>query len=189
MPTLFADMVRHAASDGLAIDAPAQPGARIAIDQPGDIRARRARLDLATLDAKTRLALVAYRAAAAVDPRQRLMLVMNEAAGPPDWADIGLLPPTRDVAATAALARRLGSEGWLRPDVAGRVALTLPAAPATQAEALRQAQRHGASAFALCPEPPRLPPASALSAAFSSSTYPVPTVAQSAMLQTATTSS
>lgn len=172
VPTLFADMMRHAASDGLAIDAPAQPGARIAIDRPGDIRARRARLDLATLDARTRLALAAYRAAAAVDPRQRLMLVMNEAAGPPDWADIGLLPPTRDVAATAALARRLGSEGWLRPDVAGRVALSLPAAPAMQAEALRQAQRQGASAFALCPEPPALPPASALSAAFSSSTYP-----------------
>jgi hypothetical protein len=63
-------------------------------------------------------------------------------------------------------------EGWLRPDVAGRVALTLPALPTLQAEALRQAQRQGASAFALCPEPPTLPPAAPLAAAFSAATYP-----------------
>ena len=172
VPALFADMMRRAASDGVAIEAPAQPGVRIAVDLPGDIRARRARLDPATLDARTRLALAAYRAAAAIDPRQRLMLVMDEAAGPPDWADIGLMPAARDTAATGALAQRLQTDGWLQPEVAGRVAFTLPADPNRQVDALRAAQRRGASAFALCPETPVLPPAAALSAAFSAATYP-----------------
>lgn len=171
--TLYGDMMRHAASDGVAIDAPApSPPARIAIDMPGDIRARRALVDPGSFDARTRLALAAYRAAAAIDPRQRLMLVMNEAAGPPDWADIGLMPPTRDASETGALAKRLQAEGWLRPDVAGRVAFTLPANPGRQVDALRAAQRRGASAFALCPQTPALPPAAALSAAFSAATYP-----------------
>jgi poly-beta-1,6-N-acetyl-D-glucosamine N-deacetylase PgaB len=99
VPALFADMIRHAASDGVAIDAPApSPPARIVVDQPGDIRARRASVEPGSFDARTRLALAAYRAAAAIDPRQRLMLAMNEAGGPPDWADIGLMPPTRDAA-------------------------------------------------------------------------------------------
>jgi peptidoglycan/xylan/chitin deacetylase (PgdA/CDA1 family) len=172
VPTLFTDMMRHAASDGVAIDAPAQPGARIAVDLPGDIRARRARLDPASLDARTRLALTAYRAASTIDPRQRLMLVMNEPSGPPDWADIGLMPPTQDAAGTGALARRLRTDGWLQPEVTGRVAFTLPSDPSRQVEALRATQRHGASAFALCPQTPALPPAPALSAAFSASTYP-----------------
>ena len=172
VPTLFADMMRHAASDGVAIDAPVQSGARIAVDLPGDIRARRARLDPASLDPPTRLALAAYRAASTIDPRQRLMLVMNEPSGPPDWADIGLMPPTQDVAATGALARRLRTDGWLQPEVTGRVAFTLPSDPSRQVEALRAAQRHGASAFALCPGTPALPPAAALSAAFSAATYP-----------------
>jgi peptidoglycan/xylan/chitin deacetylase (PgdA/CDA1 family) len=172
VPALFADMMRRAASDGVAIEAPAQPAARIAVDLPGDIRARRARLDPAALDARTRLALAAYRAAAAIDPRQRLMLVMDEAAGPPDWADIGLMPPLRDAAATGALAQRLQAEGWLQPEVSGRVAFTLPADPNRQVDALRAAQRRGAAAFALCPETPALPPAAALSAAFSAATYP-----------------
>jgi len=37
---------------------------------------------------------------------------------------------------------------------------------------MRQTQRQGGSAFALCPDQPALPPAPALSAAFSSSIYP-----------------
>jgi peptidoglycan/xylan/chitin deacetylase (PgdA/CDA1 family) len=172
VPILFADMMRHAASDGVAIDAPAQSDARIAADLPGDIRARRARLDPASFDARTRLALAAYRAAATIDPRQRLMLVMNEPSGPPDWADIGLMPSMQDAAATGALARRLRTEGWLQPEVTGRVAFTLPSDPSRQVEALRTAQRHGASAFALCPQTPTLPPAPALSAAFSAAIYP-----------------
>jgi poly-beta-1,6-N-acetyl-D-glucosamine N-deacetylase len=173
VPTLFADMMRQTAPDGVAIDAPApSSGARIAADVPGDIRAQRARLDPASLDGRTRLALAAFRAAAVIDPRQRLMLGMEVAGGPPDWADVGLMPPTRDVAATGALAARLQAEGWLRPDVSGRVAFSLPSDPARQVEALRRAQRQGAAAFALCPEPPALPPAAALSAAFSAATYP-----------------
>jgi poly-beta-1,6-N-acetyl-D-glucosamine N-deacetylase len=172
VPTLFADMIRHAASDGVTIDAPAQSGARIAVDLPGDIRARRARLDPASFDPRTRLALAAYRAASTIDPRQRLTLIMNEPSGPPDWADIGLMPPTQDAAATGVLARRLRTDGWLQPEVTGRVAFTLPSDPSRQVEALRAAQRHGASALALCPQTPALPPAAALSAAFSAATYP-----------------
>ena len=41
------------------------------------------------------------------------------------------------------------AEGWLRPEVSGRVAFALPVEPARQIEALRLAQRQGASAFAL----------------------------------------
>jgi hypothetical protein len=82
------------------------------------------------------------------------------------------MPASRDVAATGALAERLRAQGWLRPEVSGRVAFSLPADPARQVEALRRAQRLGAAAFALCPEPPALPPAAALSAAFSAATYP-----------------
>jgi hypothetical protein len=116
--------------------------------------------------------LTAYRAAVAIDPRQRLMLAMNEAAGPPDWADIGLMPPLPDAAATGTLAQRLQSEGWLRPDASGRVAFTLPSDSARQVDALRSAQRRGAAAFALCPQTPTLPPTASLSAAFSAATYP-----------------
>jgi poly-beta-1,6-N-acetyl-D-glucosamine N-deacetylase len=173
VPTLFSDMTRHTAADGLAIDAPApSPAGPIAVDQPGDIRARRARLDPASFDGRTRLALTAFRASAAIDARQRLMLVTNESVGPPDWADIGLMPPSRDGTATGALAQRLQAEGWLRPEVSGRVAFALPSDPARQVEALRAAQRRGAAAFALCPGTPALPPTAALSAAFSAATYP-----------------
>src|SRR5580704_667411 len=173
LPTLFADMLRHAASDGVAIDAPApSPPGRIVVDRPWDIRARRAHIDPRSFDPRTRLALDAYRAAAAIDPRQRLMLVMNDAKGPPDWADIGLMPSAGDAATTGALAQRLKAEGWLQPEVAGRVAFALPPLPARQVEALRAAQRRGASAFALCPQTPALPPTAALSAAFSAATYP-----------------
>jgi poly-beta-1,6-N-acetyl-D-glucosamine N-deacetylase PgaB len=172
VPELFADMMRYTKPDGVAFDVAAPlPASPAVVDQPGDIRARRAGLDSATLDGHARLGLAAYRAAAAIDPRQRLMIRLGEQTGPPDWADIGVLPPASDVASTAALARRLRAEGWLRPTVAGRVALTLPPRPDAQVEALRQAQRQGASAFALCPGP-GLPPPPALAASFSSSTFP-----------------
>ncbi len=173
VPTLFSDMSRHAAADGLAIDATAPSKAGLIVaDQPGDIRARRSRLDPGSFDGRARLGLTAFRASAAIDPRQRLMLVTNESVGPPDWADIGLMPPGRDVAATGVLAQRMQAEGWLRPEVSGRVAFSLPSDPARQVEALRAAQRRGAAAFALCPGTPALPPAAALSAAFSAATYP-----------------
>jgi hypothetical protein len=100
------------------------------------------------------------------------MLAMREPAGPPDWADIGLFPPSEDVHEIAALAGRLRAEGWLRPDVSDRVAISLPAEPERQIAALRYAQREGVTAFALCPNAPELSPPAALSAAFSAATYP-----------------
>jgi hypothetical protein len=165
-------MMRYPTPDGVMIDMPPLAPTPIVPALRADIRARRAALDPAAFEGRVRLGLAAFRAAAFIDPRQRLMIGLAEPTGPPDWADVGLLPQSRSVADTAALAGRLGSEGWLRPDVAGRVAITLPAVPGQQVEALRRAQRQGASAFALCPEPPTLPPASALSAAFSASTFP-----------------
>ncbi|HTP82055.1 MAG TPA: poly-beta-1,6-N-acetyl-D-glucosamine N-deacetylase PgaB [Alphaproteobacteria bacterium] len=172
VPALFADMARHAPATGIVIDAPAPLApATVIPDLPEDIRHRRAALDPAALDSQTRLGLAAYREAATIDPRLRLMVALREFTGPPDWADIGLLPPVADAPQAAALAGRLRAAGWLRPDVAGRVALSLPARPEEQVEAVRSAQRRGVSALALCPEPP-LPPATALSAAFSSATYP-----------------
>jgi peptidoglycan/xylan/chitin deacetylase (PgdA/CDA1 family) len=173
VPRLVADMLRHVRPDGVVIDMPlaAADGAIVAA-RPEIIRAWRAALNPNRLGAPARLGLTAYRAAAAIDPRLRLMLAMEQPAGPPNWADIGLLPPVEDVGQITALAGRLRAEGWLRPDVSGRVAFSLPADPERQIEALRQAQRQGASAFALCPQAPALPPAAALSAAFSAASYP-----------------
>jgi peptidoglycan/xylan/chitin deacetylase (PgdA/CDA1 family) len=170
---LFADMLRFARPDGVMIDlpVPTAPGAIVA-DQPWDIRARRLALNPEHLDGPVRLGLAAYRAAAVIYPRLRLMLAMAQPAAPPDWADVALLPPSEDVGRMTALAGYLRAEGWLRPDVSGRIAFSLPGEPEQQIEALRQAQRQGASAFALCPNAPMLPPSAALSAAFSAATYP-----------------
>jgi peptidoglycan/xylan/chitin deacetylase (PgdA/CDA1 family) len=167
--SLFADMARHVAADGLLIDATVV-GRQVLADRPADIRARRAAIDAAALDAPARRALLAYRGAAAIDPRLRLML--HSPAGPADWADMALVGPQIDAPATTAVTQRLRSEGWLRPDVAGRIALSLPADQRHQVEAIRQSQRLGASAFALCPQPPTLPPSPALASTFSSATYP-----------------
>jgi peptidoglycan/xylan/chitin deacetylase (PgdA/CDA1 family) len=181
--TLFAEMARHTAADGLMLDAPntgASMGGRIVADRPGNIRAARAALDPATLDAQNRRALLAWKAAAYIDPKLRLALASTPgsgaAAGPADWVDTALLGPNEDAAATVALARRLRGDGWLRPDVAGRVALDLPVAADQQIAAIRGAQRETATAFGLCPRPPRpaiaLPPTPALSATFSSASFP-----------------
>ena len=170
---LFADMLRYARPDGVVIDmpVPTAPGAIVA-DRPENIRARRAALNPNQIDGPVRLGLASYRAAAAIDPRLRLMLAVAQPAGPPDWADIALLPPSEDVGQITALAGGLRAEGWLRPDVSDRVAFSLPVEPEQQIEALRQAQRQGGTAFALCPKPPMLPPSAALAAAFSAATYP-----------------
>jgi poly-beta-1,6-N-acetyl-D-glucosamine N-deacetylase len=170
VPALFADIARYTAGDGLAMDAPVA-GGRIVADIPGNIRAARRAVDPASLDPQLRLALSAYRGAASIDPRLRLMLASPALNGPPEWADMALLAPQADSRTTAALAHRLRGEGWLRPDVAGRVALGLPADRGQQVDAIRQSQRQGASAFALCPQPP-LPASTTLSSAFSASTYP-----------------
>ena len=173
VPALFAEMARYARADGVVIDLPAPPSdATVVANRPEDIRARRAALDPAQLDRWTALGLKAYRAAAAINPRLRLMVAMARPGGPPAWADIGLLPPSGDVRQAAALVGRLKAEGWLRPDAAGRVAFSLPDEPAARLAALRFAQRQGASAFALCPTPAALPPAPSLAAAFSSASYP-----------------
>ena len=172
-PELFADMARAAVSDGVVVDVETVPTPTpIAADLAGDARQRRAALDLSLLTGSARTGLAAYRAAAAIDPRKRLMLAMHEAAGPPDWADLALLPPLGNAKQTVALAARLRGDGWLRPDAAGRVILSLPADAREQVAALRGAQRQGAAAFALCPQPPALPPSPALAAAFSAATYP-----------------
>jgi peptidoglycan/xylan/chitin deacetylase (PgdA/CDA1 family) len=170
---LFAEMLRYARPDGVVIDAPLPTvdGAIVA-DRPEIVRARRAALNPTRLGGLARLGLAAYRAAAEIDPRLRLMLTMGGPAGPPDWADIGLLPPSEDAGQITTAAARLRADGWLQPDVSGRVAFSLPVEPERQVEALRQAQRLGASAFAVCPQSPALPPSAALAAAFSAASYP-----------------
>jgi hypothetical protein len=60
---------------------PTAPGAIVA-DRPEDIRARRAALNPHRLDGPARLGLATYRAAATIDPRLRLMLAMEQPAGP-----------------------------------------------------------------------------------------------------------
>jgi peptidoglycan/xylan/chitin deacetylase (PgdA/CDA1 family) len=172
VPALVADMARQAPSDGVAIEMRPPVGTTIVADLPGEVRARREALDLSAFDPRTRLGLSAYRAAAAFDPRLRLMIVMEDAVGVPDWADIGLLPRPRDAAHTSALAERLRAGGWLRPEASGRVAFSLPVHPDQQIEALRRAQRLGASAIALCPGQPSLPASPALAAAFSAAVFP-----------------
>jgi poly-beta-1,6-N-acetyl-D-glucosamine N-deacetylase len=170
---LYADMAKYTVTDGITFDLGSTPVRPAVVPSlPGEIRARRAALELSAFTGHDRLLLEAYRATAEIDPRQRLMVTLNASAPPPEWADVGLLPQSRDVAETAELARRLRTEGWLRSDAAGRIAFELPAEPQLQVEALREAQRQGASAFALCPDQPALPPAPALSAAFSAATYP-----------------
>jgi len=173
--TLFGEMARHAGADGLMLDAP-NTGGRIVPDLPGNIRAARAALDPATLDARNRQALLAYRAAAYIHPRLRLALSSAPTGGPAEWVDTALLGPNDSADATVALARKLRGEGWLRPDVAGRVALALPAAPNAsvneQVRAIRGAQRETATAFGLCPQVPALPPSEALRSTFSSATFP-----------------
>ena len=170
---LYADMAKYTVTDGISFDLETMPGRPVAVlSLPGEIRARRAALDLSAFTGHDRLLLEAFRATAEIDPRQRLMVTLDGPERPPEWADIGLLPQASNVAEMADLAKQLRDEGWFRPDTAGRVAFSLPAEPRLQVEAMRQAQRQGASAFALCPDQPPLPSAPSLSAAFSAATSP-----------------
>jgi biofilm PGA synthesis lipoprotein PgaB len=168
---LYADMLRASAPDGIVVEAPPQAGS-VASGEKGAIRARRAALDPARLDPQSRRALAIYRAAAAIDPVLRLMLAVPAPAGPADWADYVVLPPAATAGATTDEAKALHAEGWLRPDLAGRVILSLPAAPDAQVAAIRGAQRQGATGFALCGGVPALPATPELSATFSSATFP-----------------
>jgi hypothetical protein len=170
---LYADMAKYTVTDGISFDLDAMPVRPAAVlSLPGEIRARRTALDLSAFTGHDRLLLEAFRATANIDPRQRLMVTLDAPGRPPEWADIGLLPQASNVAEITDLAKQLRAEGWFRPDTAGRVAFSLPAEPRLQVEAMRQAQRQGASAFALCPDQPALPSAPALSAAFSAATSP-----------------
>jgi biofilm PGA synthesis lipoprotein PgaB len=175
VPALYADMAKYTVTDGITFDLefgslPVRPV--VVTSLRGEIRVRRSALDISAFTGHDRLLLEAYRATAQIDPRQRLMVTLDVPGVPPEWADIALLPPSRDPAEAAGHAKRLRAEGWLRPDAAARIAFSLPAEPRLQVEALRQAQRQGVSSFALCPDQPAFPPAPALSAAFSSSIYP-----------------
>jgi hypothetical protein len=100
------------------------------------------------------------------------MAILPDAVGPPDWADIGLLPPQDDSGGTASLARRLRLDGWLALGPSRRVALSLPRDRRHQVDAILEAQLQGVSALALCPSPPALPASSELAAAFSAAVYP-----------------
>lgn len=189
---LYADMLRHAAADGIVVDAPPQP-ASAASGQKNAVRARRAALDAGMLDRGSRQALQIYRASAQIDPVLRLMLAVPAPAGPADWADYVMSPPAHSAQAMVADAAHLRAAGWMRPEFSGRTVLGLPpplpagqgARPAAgqapvqtdaqvagQVEAVRGAQRQGAAGFALCPHMPSLPAAPALSATFSSSSFP-----------------
>lgn len=169
-PDLLSEMVQQVPADGIVLEAPAILGTHAAI-QRGEPRLRRQAIDPASLDPAVRPVLSAYRAAARFDPQLRLMLAMSQLGGPPEWADYVLLPAAPDAKGTERQAQSLRAEGWYRPDLAGRVILTLPSAPAEQVAGLRGAQRLGGAGFALCPQAP-LPPDRALAASFSSATYP-----------------
>jgi peptidoglycan/xylan/chitin deacetylase (PgdA/CDA1 family) len=173
VPQLFADLSRHARADGVVIDLPGPiEGASVVANRSEEVRARRDALDPAGLDRWTALGLAAFRAAAGINPRLHLVVALPGPGGPPEWADIGILPASGDARQTQALVGRLREKGWLRPDAAGRVAFALPDDGGERIKALRLAQREGASAFALCPNAPPLPPPADLSAAFSAATYP-----------------
>ena len=169
-PELVAEMVRHVPADGLVLEAPPSRGTRAAIER-GTPRQRRMSLDPATLDPASRQVLETYRAAARIDPQLRLILALRQPGGLPDWADYVLLPAAANAAGTVRQAEALRADGWYRPDLAGRMVLTLPAAPGEQVAALRGAQRIGGAGFAVCPQAP-LPPSPPLAAAFSAATYP-----------------
>ncbi|MDI1288303.1 MAG: poly-beta-1,6-N-acetyl-D-glucosamine N-deacetylase PgaB [Reyranella sp.] len=171
VPVLYADMLRHAAADGIVVEAPGQPPSA-ASTHKNAVRKRRAALDPATLDPASRQALNVYRAATAIDPLLRLMLASPVRVGPADWADYVLLPPVADANALAAAASELRAQGWLRPEFAGHVILGMPTAAGAQVDGLRRAQHQGATGFALCPAMPALPPSAALAAAFSAATFP-----------------
>jgi hypothetical protein len=164
---LYADMFRTVAADGLVLaatpelvvfgaDAAEQPSST-----PWDLAARRQ-----AADPKAE-AWRAYQASAAIRPDLRLMLI-GDPAPHPRWpvplADILVLPPSAD-------AEKLRAAGWFEPRQSGRVALTL--SPSNAATAMRDAQRQGATGFALCPGDSFLQDGASLSQTFSASTYPL----------------
>jgi hypothetical protein len=177
--TLYADMFRYTAADGLVLEGTPQIarfGADVATQPTSsrwDLAARRRLVDPAAFTGTEAGQWRIYLASAAIRPALKLMLTARDPTPPTRWpaplADILLLPATTE---TAGLAP------WLEPKQSGRVALALPAGPAPAvADAMRAAQRHGVTAFALCPGDPVLALDAAsdarLSSAFSSAAYPL----------------
>ena len=172
LPPLFADMNRERAVRGHGDRMRPPTGRRIVADLPGDVRARRPALDLATLDPSSRLGLLAYRGATSIDPRLRLMLVSPVPGGPPDWADVACCRRP-DAAAMAALTRRVcaARAGCGRtPPAALRSACRRTRRSRSTPSAARSATAPRPSRSA--PSRPSLPPSAALAAAFSAATYP-----------------
>ncbi|HWT98285.1 MAG TPA: poly-beta-1,6-N-acetyl-D-glucosamine N-deacetylase PgaB [Terriglobales bacterium] len=211
---IYADLLKYTSADGLAIEA--TPGmlalgadsAAAPSTLPADIFRRRAAIDPAgsddtRLDDAGRAAVIAWRAATAMQPQLKLMLIAPPLAAPPlalplhRWpapiADLLLLPPAPTDAAYQALVGQLTAAGWLQPGQAGQVALSLPPAALTDNAGIarvtantRMAQASGATALALCPDLRRLDqpggnslrdlsPAqlATLAATFSAATYPL----------------
>ena len=176
VPRLFADMCRYAGPDGVVIDmesiAPARPAhRRRACPRTSGRGAPRSTLDRSTGARRLVLAPIARRPS--IDPRLRLMLAMDAACR---TARLGRHRPA--AAERRCRGRRRRWPGACAPK-AGCGPMWPAASPslcrlsrAQQVEALRQAQRQGASAFALAPSQPTLPPSAALAAAFSAATYP-----------------
>jgi peptidoglycan/xylan/chitin deacetylase (PgdA/CDA1 family) len=176
---LYGDLFRYAGVDGMALDATPQImllGAD-ATAQPSstrwDVAARRRMADPAVFSGVDAGTWDAYRAAVAIKPQLKLMLIAQAPVTATRWpaplADILLLPPSVEAGGVAH---------WLEPKQSGRVALTLPAGSSSDlVDTMRAAQRQGATAFALCPGDPVLDleggSAATLSHAFSSATYPL----------------
>jgi biofilm PGA synthesis lipoprotein PgaB len=132
--TLLADAARAAPIDGIVLPA---EGAR---DPPPPVPPSRADLRAARATSGADPARL-FAAAARIDPRLRLIL--SGPATPHAGADRALLP-----APQPELARL----GWRNPDHAGRMVETLPlASPRTSRRSIRDLQRQGATALALCP--------------------------------------
>ncbi len=171
VPRLFADMMRVTGADGIAVEAPGAaapaPG-----QSPSPWVTQALRREAAPTDPATALVIQTIRAATAIEPRTRLMLLAPSPApaGPPPFADLLVVPPPPDLPSFQASVAALRQAGWFRPALAGRVALSLPFAEGPAA--LREAQQRGAAGFALCPAGDGLPADPRLPPVFSAASFP-----------------
>lgn len=174
VPALVGEMVRHALADGLAIEgagglATAAPGAA----EPAEVwetRARRAALPMAALDPAGQVALAGMRRAETLRPGLRLLVGAEEAALAGTWP-----APAADLVLWSGAAEQARAAGWLAPAALSRLLLALPPAPPSrQVQAVRQAQRVGATGLGLCGDgAAALAGAARLGPAFSAATYPL----------------
>ena len=174
VPALARDMLRHALADGLALEGAGDLAAAI----PGTAadatvwatRTRRAALAPATLDPSGQLGLLTIRAAEALRPGLRLLLASEAPAAPSTWP-----APAADLVLWPGAAPAARAAGWLAPEALSRLMVALPAAPARQqVQAIRGAQRAGATGLALCGDgTTALAAAAQLGPAFSAATFPL----------------